>query len=161
MVPHYQPRRHLRGHRRDGAAEPYISAEPGLRTIWAERLAQALPGGRKRVGIFWAGRSTHPNDRRRSLRLSQLAPVIATAAEAGIDLVSLQKQVPEADRALLAATPGLLNLSAELENFVITSAILTNLDMLLTIDSGICHLAGALGVPVTMLSPRHPRTGAG
>ena len=133
--------------------QPYVAAEPGLRTIWAEKLAQALPGGRKRIGIFWAGRSTHPNDRRRSLRLAQIAPILQAAHAAGIDVVSLQKQVPDGDRAALAATPTILDLSAELENFAITAAILSNLDMLVTIDSGICHLAGALGVSVTMMSP--------
>jgi hypothetical protein len=132
---------------------PYIHADPALVTVWAQRLSQSLPGGRKRVGIFWSGRPTHPNDRRRSLRLSHFAPLIAAAADAGVDLISLQKVVPESDRALLASTPGILDVSADLENFSITAAILKNIDMLVTIDSGICHLAGALGVPVTMMSP--------
>ncbi len=130
---------------------PYLSAAAEPRAAWAERLARDLPSGRRRVGIFWSGRPTHPNDRRRSLRLAQLAPLLALAGEV-VDMVSLQKLVPDADRALLAAHP-VLDLSAELTDFSVTAAILTNLDMLVTIDSGIAHLAGALGVPVTMLSP--------
>jgi hypothetical protein len=130
--------------------DPYIAPDPGAVAEWAARLSVLLPPRRARVGLFWAGRSTHPNDRRRSLRLDQLAPL---TDQRDIDFVSIQKLVPETDRARLASLPNLLDLSASLTDFSTTAAVIANLDLLVTVDSAVGHLAGAMGRQVTLLSP--------
>ena len=77
------------------AEVPYLKADPARIAAWRERLDAQLPPGLKRIGLAWTGRPTHPNDRRRSLRLERLLPL----AEAGrAAFVSLQKPMPEADR---------------------------------------------------------------
>jgi Tfp pilus assembly protein PilF len=126
----------------------YITADPAEVANWAERLDGLLPRRRLRVGLFWAGRPTHPNDRRRSLRLAQLAPL---TSQGDIDFISLQKQMPPQDAATVAALPNLRDVGPQLENFSTTAAVLANLDLLVTVDSAVAHLAGALGRPVCVL----------
>jgi hypothetical protein len=130
--------------------DPYIAPDPVLVAEWSARLSAQLPRRRPRVGLFWAGRPTHPNDRRRSLRLEQLA---ALTDQQEIDFVSIQKVVPDADRARLDSLPNLLDLSASLTDFSATAAVIANLDLLVTVDSAVGHLAGAMGRRVTVLSP--------
>jgi hypothetical protein len=130
---------------------PYLSAEEGRVALWRDRLAGALLADGLRVGIVWAGRPTHPNDRRRSIPLDALLPL---ADMEGVRLVSLQTPVPEADKARVAAHPRLLDLSADLTEFAETAAIMRNLDLVVTIDSAVAHLAGSLGLPVWVMMPR-------
>ena len=132
---------------------PYIHADAEAVARMAALLQEALPVAgevrRMRVGLFWSGRPTHPNDRRRSLGLAQLAPVTAIA---GIDFVSLQKMVPDGDATLLAGSPHILDLSARLVDFSVTAAVIANLDLLISVDSAVVHLAGAMNRPVCMLT---------
>jgi Tetratricopeptide repeat/Glycosyltransferase family 9 (heptosyltransferase) len=130
-------------------AAPYVSANTDAVGEWSARLSVLLPRRRPRVGLFWAGRPTHPNDRRRSLRLAQLAPL---TEQREVDFISIQKVVPDADRATMAAIPNMIDLSAALADFSTTAAVMANLDLLVTVDSAVGHLAGSLGRPVTMLS---------
>ena len=130
--------------------DPYIFADPAAVNEWSARLSALLPRRRPRVALFWSGRPTHPNDRRRSLRLAQLTPLIS---QSDIDFICLQKIVPDADKPLVAATPNMLDLSAALTDFGTTAAVLANVDLLVTVDSAVAHVAGALGRPVTVLSP--------
>lgn len=129
--------------------DPYVFANPDAVREWSARLSVLLPRRRPRVGLFWSGRPTHPNDRRRSLRLAQLAPL---TDQSDVDFVSVQKVVPDADRATMAAIPNMIDVSAALTDFGVTAAVLANLDLLVTVDSAVGHLAGALGRPVTLLS---------
>jgi Flp pilus assembly protein TadD len=128
---------------------PYIHADPRLAFEMKAVLDAAFPSARRRVGLFWSGRPTHPNDRRRSLTLSQLAAITSVPE---IDFVSIQKQVPPADAATLAAAPNILDLSARLTDFSATAAVIANLDLLISVDSAVVHLAGAMGRPVWMLT---------
>lgn len=126
---------------------PYLFADPARVAHWAARLDAALPTGAKRIGLAWAGRSSHPNDRRRSVRLSRLAPLRAIP---GLAFVSLQKPVPATDAAAMA---DVLDVAAELKDFGETAALISNLDLVITVDTAMAHLAGALGRPVwTMLA---------
>jgi hypothetical protein len=129
---------------------PYLAAEPERVADWRARLDGRIERGRFRVGLCWAGRTTHPNDTRRSLRLGQLAPLAAVPAVA---LVSLAKAPPAADAEAMAQM-GVLDLSAELGDFGETAAVIANLDLLVTVDSAVAHLAGALGRPVWTLLAR-------
>lgn len=130
---------------------PYLRAEPDRIAFWAARLAEQSPKGARRIGLAWTGRPTHPNDRRRSLRLQQLAPL----ARAGdIAFVSIQKPLPAADLPWIAHFPGMLDLADQLTNFGETAAVIENLDLVITIDTAVGHLAGALGKPVWVMLPR-------
>jgi tetratricopeptide (TPR) repeat protein len=129
------------------ASGPYIQADPALVETWAARLAEAGASGR-RIGIFWAGRPSHPNNVRRSMTMETLT---ALGAIPGVTLVSLQKEVPAADARAFAAS-GVLDFRAELTNFGETAALIQNLDLVVTVDSAVGHLAGAMGRPVWVLT---------
>jgi len=118
---------------------PYLQAQPGR---WAERL----PPGFK-VGLVWKGNPTFANDRHRSLpHLSLLQPLLDLP---NITFVSLQKGQGEDE---LAGT-AVLNLGGELTDFADTAALVTALDLVISVDTAVAHLAGALGKPVWLLLP--------
>jgi hypothetical protein len=130
---------------------PYLFAEPARIAFWREKLDAQLPPGIRRIGIAWTGRPTHPNDRRRSLPLARLTP-LATAGRASF--VSLQKPLPARDVPVLAQFPGLADISAELTDFGETAAVIANLDLIITIDTAMGHLAGAMAKPVWIMLPK-------
>ena len=134
------------------ATVPYLRPDPDQARAWAIRLAD-LPG--LRVGLVWAGspRPTDPAanaiDRRRSMRLDQLAPL---ATVTGVSFVSLQKG-PPADQA--KAPPAGLSLTdwtGELWDFADTAALIAGLDLVIAVDTSVVHVAGALGKPVWVLN---------
>lgn len=127
----------------------YLSADPARIEKWRARLA---PLPRPLAGLVWAGRPTHTNDARRSMALSDLAPL----AQEGVTFVALQKG-PAAEQAK-TPPPGmaLVSLSDEIDDFEDTAAILTLLDVLVSIDSSPVHLAGALGRPAWVMLPFVP-----
>ncbi len=129
---------------------PYLHAKPDRVAFWKQRLDGALPAGRKRVGIAWSGRGTHPNNARRSIRLQTLASVLATP---GVDFVTLQKPFPEEDRAFAATQTNLLDISAELGSFADTGAVMAALDLVIAVDTAVVHLAGAMGIEAWVLVP--------
>ncbi|WP_404424373.1 tetratricopeptide repeat protein [Nibricoccus sp. IMCC34717] len=122
-------------------------------SVSEERIQRAarLLGARSqpRLGLVWAGNPAHTNDHNRSLPLARLLAGIPGR----LSLFSLQKEVPAADAALLAATPTVRNLAPELRDFGDTAAVLRALDGLVTVDTSVAHLAGALGVPTWLLLP--------
>ncbi len=133
------------------AKEPYLKADPARVEVWRQRLDERLPPGLKRIGLAWTGRPTHPNDRRRSVRLERLTAL----AEAGrANFVSLQKPMPPADIAAIPRFPGMTDTAEELTDFGETAALIANLDMVITVDTAMGHLAGALGKPVWILIPK-------
>jgi hypothetical protein len=132
------------------AGIPYLEADATDVKTWRERLDAKLVKDRLRVGVVWAGRPTHPNDSRRSIPLAMLA---GFARLSNICLVSLQKVVPERDKAALASFPDMLDVSDALTDFGQTAALITALDLVVTVDSAAGHLAGALGKPVWVMMP--------
>jgi hypothetical protein len=124
---------------------PYLHAEAALVRAWAERLASSL----LRVGLVWAGNPEHKQDARRSMSLASLAPL---GSMAGVEFFGLQK----GPSAALAPPPGLTLtvLGPALEDFADTAAVLTHLDLVITVDTAVAHLAGALGRPVWLLLSR-------
>jgi tetratricopeptide (TPR) repeat protein len=126
---------------------PYLSAPPELSLSWRTQFS-ALPR-QVRVGLAWAGRPTHPEDRRRSIRLSQLDGL----ASNGVTFFSLQKG-PAAQQAV-TAPPGmkLVDCSENLQDFADTAAMIHHLDLIITVDTAVAHLAGAMGKPVWVLLP--------
>lgn len=127
------------------APVPYLFPEPARVKRWQQPL-QALPGFK--IGIGWQGNKQFRGDRQRSMALRFFAPL---AAIPGVSLIALQKgeggqQVEEVSRQFLVHTlPGLDEHGGA---FVDTAAVMSQLDLVVTSDTAIAHLAGALGVPV-------------
>jgi tetratricopeptide (TPR) repeat protein len=134
------------------AAMPYLVADPDTSAVWARRLA-GLPG--RKVGLVWAGasRREHPAaaaiDARRSLTLAQLAPL---AAARGVQFVSLQVGEPAGEAQDPPTGLRLVDWTGELADFADTAALVAGLDLVVTVDTSVAHLAGALGRPVWILS---------
>jgi FkbM family methyltransferase len=128
---------------------PYLSADPQRVTHWQQRL-EGLP--RPLVALVWAGRPTHVNDANRSLSLDHLAPL----AVPGITFVSIQKGPAETQAMSPPAGMSLVSLSSEIRDFEDTAAILTVVDLLVSVDSSPVHLAGALGRPAWVMLPFVP-----
>jgi len=129
---------------------PYMTADPERVAHWGQRLAQLRPQRRLRVGLAWSGRPTHPNNLRRSIRMSVLAPILAVQ---GVDFFGLQKPMPEEDRAFAASHPHFIDLAQELGDFAETGAVMQNLDLVIAVDTAVVHLAGALGREAWVLVP--------
>jgi hypothetical protein len=130
---------------------PYLKADPARIEFWRDRLAATLPAGVKRIGLAWTGRPTHPNDRRRSLPLAALA----SFADAGpAAFISLQKPMPARDWETMQRFPGMTDLSEDLKDFGETAALIENLDLVVTVDTSMGHLAGALGKAAWILIPK-------
>jgi len=129
---------------------PYLSVPADDVKAWREKLDARLGRERMRVGLVWAGRPTHPNDSRRSIPLSMLAGLAKLDT---ISLVSLQKVVPDRDKAALAGFPDMMDVSDGLTDFGQTAALISTLDLVITVDSAVGHLSGALGKPVWVMMP--------
>jgi Tetratricopeptide repeat/Glycosyltransferase family 9 (heptosyltransferase) len=133
------------------ASIPYLTPDPQKIANWRMRLGEHCQGGEFKVGLFWAGRAAHPNNRRRSMRLAQLAPLCDIPR---VRFVSLQKDVPRQDIPTAKEFKALVDLSKEFADFDDTAAVISNLDLVITVDSAVAHLAGALGVPIWMMTAR-------
>ncbi len=132
------------------AAIPYLTPERGDRNRWRDQLADGPEG--LRVGLVWAGNPRHRNDRNRSLPVTALRPLLGIP---GVRFFNLQ--AGEARGALSALAPGGFEDPMErVRDFADTGAILANLDMLISVDTAIVHLAGAMGVPTWLLLPYAP-----
>ena len=135
------------------AEVPYLPVHPEACQRWGARLNAEIPAGQFRVGLFWSGRPTHLQNHRRSLRLAQLAPVLDIP---GVQFAGIQIPVPEQDQAEIAARSNVLDLSASLTSFAETAAIIQHLDLVISVDSAVAHLAGALGKPVWTMIYKPP-----
>jgi len=125
---------------------PYLRVAPALVERWRERLGRA-PG--RRIGIAWAGRPTHPNDYSRSCPVREFLPLFDAFPH--FDFVSLQVGKASGLVQKVAETRSLVDFSPEIRNFTDTAAIIENLDLVITVDTVVAHLAGALGKPVWVL----------
>jgi tetratricopeptide (TPR) repeat protein len=128
------------------AEVPYLHAPADRVAAWQARL----PSGMPRVGLAWSGNPRHKNDRDRSLAFAALAPLIAGS---GMNFVSLQKDPRETDAQALRQCTNISDVAAELRNFADTAAAISLLDLVITVDTSVAHLAGALGKPVWILLP--------
>jgi tetratricopeptide (TPR) repeat protein len=126
------------------AQSPYLSADPALVQQWGERIQN---DGLK-VGLVWAGSPTHQSNRYRSISLEQLAPL---AQLTNITFYSLQKGPAAQQIATAPAGMKLVDLGAGITDFADTAAIIANLDLVISVDTSVAHLAGALGKPVWVM----------
>ena len=129
---------------------PYLPAP--ARTLvqaWEDRLG---PHDRLRVGLVWSGNPRHDNDHNRSIPLHLMARVLDVDAS----FISLQKDLRPDDGATLIEHPEIIDLTAHLTDFAETAALVSCLDVVITVDTSIAHLAGALGRPTWILLPYTP-----
>ncbi|MFT2093367.1 tetratricopeptide repeat protein [Acidiphilium multivorum] len=132
---------------------PYLRADPRKVEAWRQRLAALVPPGLKRIGLVWAGRPTHKNDRKRTVRLERFAPLFARP---DIAIVTVQKGDRIDEVGGYFGPAPLVNLGPSIFDFTDTLAILQCLDRLVTIDTSVAHLAGASGVPTSIILPYAP-----
>ncbi|MBC8338312.1 MAG: tetratricopeptide repeat protein [Rhodospirillales bacterium] len=119
-----------------------------------EKQAAKLPeNGSLKAGIVWAGNPAHKNDQNRSIDLNLLKPLLAVD---GFDFYSLQFGERSQDITRLELENDIVDLSGNLEDFSATAAVMRNLDLILSVDTSVVHLAGALGKPVWTLLPFVP-----
>ena len=130
-------------------ATPYLCADAARAAFWRARLS-AIAGDGPRIGLVWAGNpgvclpAKAAMDRRRSLSLEQMAPLVEIP---GMHFFNLQKDGP--------ASPGrfpLVDVMGEMGDFADTAALIVNLDLVISVDTAVAHLAGALGKPVWLLN---------
>jgi hypothetical protein len=133
------------------AEVPYLAADQAKLAAWAARLG---PVRGLRVGLVWSGNAKHDNDARRSLRLAEL--VAALPRDRNIEYHSLQKDTRALDLSALRDVPGPRDWSAELGDFSDTAALCACMDLVISVDTSVAHLAGALGKPLWLLLPRNP-----
>jgi Flp pilus assembly protein TadD len=132
---------------------PYLRAPAEKIDHWADRLDTLVPRGTTRIGIAWAGRPTHHNDRNRSTSLSTFAPLTELP---GVTLLSLQKGPGQAQIGQYWGKAPLLSLGPEIRDFGDTMAIIDRLDMIVTVDTSLGHLAAAMAKPVWTMLPYAP-----
>jgi tetratricopeptide (TPR) repeat protein len=130
---------------------PYLFADERLVARWREELSSIRDF---KVGIAWQGSTKNPVDRLRSISLEQFAPL----AQPGVQLISLQKG-PGIEQLERVRFP-VMELGSRLDEksgpFMDTAAVMKNLDLVITTDTAIVHLAGAMGVPVWVALPLVP-----
>ncbi len=135
------------------AIVPYLRADPTRVAPWRARLAELVPSGHRRIAVAWAGRATHHNDRNRSTPLATFAPL---AVLPRTTLLSLQKGEAQAQIGTYWGGAPLVNLGPEIRDFADTMAILECLDLVVSVDTSVAHLAGAMGRPAWVVLPYAP-----
>ena len=131
------------------ASVPYLKADPAKVAKWSP----LLPPSGFRIGLVWKGNPNFENDEDRSLpSLDVLAPL---GAVSGVHFVSLQKGQGEEEAQRPPAGLRLLPLGSALRDFADTAAIITCLDLVISVDTAVAHLAGALGKPCWVLLSDH------
>jgi tetratricopeptide (TPR) repeat protein len=131
------------------SAMPYLRAPDRALLKWGTRLPTKR---RPRIGMAWAGNAKHIRDRERSINLGSLLPLLDVDAT----YVSLQKEVRAPDTATLREGADIIHFGHELDGFSDTAALISHLDLVISVDTAVAHLAGALGKPVWILLTHVP-----
>ncbi|MDR3510705.1 MAG: tetratricopeptide repeat-containing glycosyltransferase family protein [Caulobacteraceae bacterium] len=110
------------------------------------------PKSRPRIGLAWSGNPTHVNDRNRSIAFDRLAPLLGEE----IEWIALQNEIRPRDSAAFAASGRVTFLGDALNDFADTAALVEQMDLVITVDTSLAHLAGSLGKPTWILLPFAP-----
>jgi tetratricopeptide (TPR) repeat protein len=129
---------------------PYLAASPERMDKWRPRIDVLA---RPRIALAWSGNAAHANDRNRSIPLARLEPLWSLE---GASFISVQRDVREADAGVLSGAARLVHVGDELSDFADTAAVLALADLVISVDSAVAHLAGAMGRPVWILLPCSP-----
>jgi tetratricopeptide (TPR) repeat protein len=124
---------------------PYLQADPKDVALWSERLGARR---RARIGLVWSGRRFPPINHARDMTFEAIRPLLALDA----DFICLQTELSDAERKQFSSSPNAVPLKKGLEDFADTAGLLENLDLVISVDTAIAHLAGALGKPVWVMN---------
>jgi tetratricopeptide (TPR) repeat protein len=131
---------------------PYLSVPQDVMASWRSLLGnERSPKIGPRIGLCWAGNPKHVRDRERSMELRHLRPLL----DVGATFVSLQRDL-RAGEAEILAQGGVLDFSTRLGDFADTAALVSQLDLVISVDTSVAHLTGALGKPVWILLTHAP-----
>ena len=125
---------------------PYLEAPSERIANWKDKLA----AGKLRVGVAWSGSEKHKHDSNRSISFAALAPLLT---EPGAKFFSIQREVRAGDAAPLSSNTNIVHLGGDLDDFADTAAVISHLDLVVTVDTAVAHLAGAMGKPTWILVP--------
>jgi tetratricopeptide (TPR) repeat protein len=128
---------------------PYITAPAKRIDTWASRL----PPAGLRIGLAWAGYHGNVRDHERSIPFARLAPLFDVPS---VSFFSLQKDVRAGDEDDFRRCSNVIDLRAELRDFADTAAVIAQLDLVISVDTSVAHLAGAMAKPFWLLLPRVP-----
>jgi Flp pilus assembly protein TadD len=131
------------------AEVPYVYPDPALVAAWGQRMA----GDSLRIGLAWGGSPTFPHERWRSIPLEQLAPLTNLA---GTTFYSLQMGPQASQVKQLGSRAQIIDLQDEQEDLADTAAIVANLGLVISIDTSVAHVAGAMSKPVWILLQKSP-----
>jgi tetratricopeptide (TPR) repeat protein len=131
---------------------PYLSADDASLAKWSSRIGALA---RPRIVIAWAGNASHFNDRNRSIPFARLAPLFAGEGR-GARFISIQRDVRSEDAEKLAAETCVTHVGGDLENFTDTASVIALSDLVISADTAVAHLAGAMGRPLWVLVPFAP-----
>ncbi len=123
------------------------SCLPVPENVAAHLATRVEHDNRRRIGLVWSGNANHKRDRDRSIPLRALLPLL----EIDATFVSLQKEVRASDAVILKERNDILDLSEGLGDFSDTAALISKLDLVITVDTSVAHLAGAMAKPVWLL----------
>jgi len=126
-----------------------LKADDALRSTWSARLP---PKTKPRIGVVWRGGTIHKNDHNRSIELGQFLTIVGADA----DWVCLQKEIRDTDAAVFHEDSRIAFFGDDLKDFSDTAALLDLMDLVITVDTSVAHLAGAMGKPVWVLLPYNP-----
>jgi tetratricopeptide (TPR) repeat protein len=129
---------------------PYLHPDPRSLDKWRARMAAIE---RPRIGLVWAGNPHHSNDHARSIGLEALLPLMRSARGR---FVSLQRDLRDGDAEIMRAEPAIIHPGHELASFGDTAAVISMLDLVITVDTAVAHLAGALGKRLWLLLASNP-----
>ncbi|WP_321923381.1 tetratricopeptide repeat protein [Paraburkholderia guartelaensis] len=135
------------------AGMPYMRADTAQAAAWRARVNALAGAAQRRIGLVWAGNPRHHFDAFRSVPLESLLPLSALAGNAWF---ALQKGPGAAQLAPVALRWPIDALGDDLHDFAATAALIEALDLVITVDTSVAHLAGALGKPVWVLLAAQP-----
>ncbi len=128
----------------------YLRATPEKKAIWSERIDKC--NGRPQIGLAWSGSPTHNNDHNRSLSLNQLSDILSLP----IDFHVIQKDIRSDDDQIAKNITNLHIHSEHLYDFSETAALIEHMDLVISVDTSIAHLTGAINCPIWLLLPYIP-----
>ena len=131
---------------------PYLHATPASLEQWRLALGDKH---KPRIGIVWSGSDKHSNDKNRSLRLSEIVQVLQSELRCEVEFHSLQKEVKELDLPHFASL-SIQDHAQELLTFNDTAALILQMDLVISVDTSVAHLAAALGIETWVLLPHVP-----
>jgi hypothetical protein len=129
-------------------AQPYLSADASLVASWSQIIGEPR---RPRIGVMWRGAPTKGLENR-TVPLDEFSSVFLES----LDYISLQKELPDAESSAIKLHPNLFHYGDQQQDFADAAALIELVDIVISIDTSIAHLAGAMGKEVWILIPYAP-----